>query len=232
MARVLCWCLQIVIQRSSEQRVDVVAPPSQHMQRVLDALFRNVRDILPGGRRISGSRAGQFSSMPSSRSFSSNVENSRCTRQLFGAYYPQAQKTTAGLCSTVVASMQMLVSLRRLVNDADSGAVKGSGAQISECSAVKKQEAEHAGSPGATMLLLTDTKPGPRPPPLEIEPEEGKPRWSWAQKRAAKIERQKDVEIKKLKKKSKKARKHRRGRQRSILRHTGHKYVGVALDGS
>ncbi|CAL8472088.1 g11630 [Coccomyxa elongata] len=231
-SHLLLHCCRIVIHRSSKQRVDVVAPPSQHMQRVLDVLFRDVRDTLPGGRRISGFRAGHFSSMPSSRGFSSNVGNSRCTRQLFGAAYPQAQKTTAGPCSTIAASGQMVVTLRRLVNDADSGAVKGSGSEVLEHSAVNSQGAEHAGSPGATTLLLTDTKPGPRPPPLEIEPEEGKSRWSWARKRAAKIERQKDAAMKKLKKKWKEARKHRRGRQRSILRHTGHKYVGVALDGS
>ncbi|BDA47475.1 probable ribosomal large subunit pseudouridine synthase C at N-terminal half [Coccomyxa sp. Obi] len=234
-SHLLLHCCRIVIQRSASELIDVVAPPSQHMQRVLDVLFRNIRDTLPGGR-ISSSRAGPISSMPSSRGFSSGVGNSRCsdgrsTWQLFGAAHPQEHSTTAGPCCTAVTSVQMLVSLRRCGSDAGNGAVKGSGTGMSETTDVSSKRAEHSGSAGAATLLLTDTKPGPRPPPLEIEPEEGmKPRWSWAQKRAAKIERQKDAEMRKLKKKRKEARKHRKGRQRSIRRHTGHEYVGVALD--
>ena len=233
---VLRLCLQIVIQRSANEHVDVVAPPSQHMQRVLDVLFRGPRDTLPSSRHTSGSRPGQLASSPSSRGFSSDVGGricsdgrSRSTGQLFGAF-PQRHSVTAGPCCSAVASVQM-IPLRRSGSDAGTGAVKGSDTGMSKTTDVSSKGAEHAGSAGAATLLLTDTTPGPRPPPLEIDPEEeGKPRWSWAQKRAAKVERQKDAELKKLKKKWKKARKHRRGCQRSIRRHTGHEYAGVALD--
>ncbi|EIE23564.1 pseudouridine synthase [Coccomyxa subellipsoidea C-169] len=56
-----------------------------------------------------------------------------------------------------------------------------------------------------------------------------KRRWTWAEKRAARIEREKVVD-KQLKKKWKVARKNRRGRQRSARRHLGIERPFVALD--
>jgi hypothetical protein len=216
--------MQIVIQRSANHRADVVAPPSQHMQRVLDVLFHS------GSGAAAGSQIeGDMSSPLHARTFSS-VPLLRM---------PHSRPFSVDGCSASVGTVGCLLPpLRLLVEDGSTAPKACPGAAMHTRTSAEARESSEVSQ--GSCLISPATSPSisnadtiavqlQLPEQSEWDSEEKK-RWSWARKRAARIEREKGADVKRQKKKRKVARKNRRGRQRSARRRLGEMRPVVVLD--
>ena len=206
------------------------------MQRVLNVLFRN------GSSAAHGTQTESSMSTPShARNFSTVLLSSMA----------QSRRSSIGTgsLSGVCCSRQPLGLLAREYSTAaesSPGAVTGCqnqgnsgghasevGVEMTERSGDRPDCSEDSGpASSATPASTCHETPAVnwhQPVPQQLNWPDEKRRWTWAEKRAARIEREKVVD-KQLKKKWKVARKNRRGRQRSARRHLGIERPFVALD--
>lgn len=247
-----CGCMQVVIHTSATRCIDVVAPPSQHMQRVLDVLFWRGA-VSNRARAVSSQRHARSlctASLPLGRNTTHQKSSSsgRLDKPLSQCQsLDQLQRsfsTVAGACCTPAPKSHSRGTGRRAIHHASDIGRGQCGSEKEEqsiaeslqdgSSAAATDPVNQAGA-GASVDPANQAGAGAsvaqQPPQEEEEWEyEGKRRWSYAEKRAARIERLKVADEKRQKKMWKTRRKNRMGRARSIARHTGHEIVVVVPD--